>query len=228
MSTRTARPALADLDIAVFAATGAIGRGTAAALDPAAVDAHLAAIAADRGLHGVVNAIGLPPVELGYPAVSDDLDPATFRKPFEVIVTSTFITARSGARIMGAADGGAVVTLSSSLTGGSFPHMASLTGACGAIEAMTRSLAGEYAPLGVRVNCVRADAMPETATIQQTGAGQAAIAGIAPEDFQLSPTPRGGPLSVAETAEAIAFLLSPAAAGIGSQVVTVADRAMAG
>lgn len=207
------------------------GQATAAivdATDPKAVDVHLADVAAAHGLHGCVNAIGLTPAALGYPARSGELDPEVFLRPFRTIVTSQFLTSRSAAEVMGAAAGGAVVTLSASLTGGPFPFMASLTGACGAIEAMTRSLSGEYGPAGVRINCVRADAMPETTTIQQTGAGQARLAGLDPDASMPDPGPLGRPLTVAQTAEVIAFLLSDAASGTASQTFTVSDRPMVG
>lgn len=209
------------------------GRATAAAVDatdPREVDAHLAEIIATRGrLDGVFNAIGLPPRELGYPARSADVDADIFLRPVRTILWSTFLTARSGAQVMAEHGGGAVVTLSASLTGGAFANMAALTATCGAIEAMTRSLSGEFGPRGVRINCVRGDAMPETPTIQQTAVGQAALAGVALPDFDMGPPgPLGRPITVEETARAVAFMLSPAASGITSQTLTVSGTPMVG
>jgi 3-oxoacyl-[acyl-carrier protein] reductase len=63
---------------------------------------------------------------------------------------------------------GAIVTLSATLSGMTAANMAGISATCGAIEAMTRSLAGEFGRAGVRVNCVRGSAMPETRTIQET------------------------------------------------------------
>ena len=206
------------------------GRATAHtvdATDPVAVDSYVDTITAEVGrIDGAFNAIGLPPAELGYPARSDDLDVETFLRPLQVILASTFLSSRSAARAMAATGEGSVVTLSASLTGGAFGHMAALTATCGAIEAMTRALSGEYAPQGVRVNCVRGDAMPETSTIQQTGAAQARLAGGEPGPMPSGPL--GRPLTVAETAQTVAFLLSDAASGMSSQVLTVSGSPLAG
>lgn len=197
------------------------------ATDPVAVAAHLAGVAADGGLHGAFNAVGRTPAQLGYPARSTELDVGTFLEPYRLIAASTFITTVAAAPLIADSGGGSVVTLSSTLTGGAFANMAALTATCGAIEAMTRSLSGEFAPMGVRVNCVRGDAMPETTTIQETGARQAALTGMDP-DTVLSPGPLGRPITARETAEAVAFLLSDTSGGITSQIVTVSGNPMAG
>lgn len=263
----SAEPRHRTRNILVFAATGAIGSGTARVLadrgahvwvsgrdgqrtralaneltaaggaatahvvdatDPKEIDAYLGEVVDTAGrIDGSFNAIGLPPAELGYPARSDDLDIGVFLRPMQVILASTFATSRASARAMAGAGEGAVVTLSSTLTGGAFGFMAALTATCGAIEAMTRALSGEYGPAGVRVNCVRGDAMPETSTIQQTGAAQMALMGVdGPQDPPA--TPLGRPLTVADTAKAVAFLLSDEASGLSSQVMTVSGSPLAG
>ena len=108
--------------------------------------------------------------------------------------------------------------LSATLSGGAFAYMTGISAACGAIEAMTRSMAGEFGPSGVRVNCVRGSAMPETRTIQETGAGQAALRG---GPMQMAMPPLGRPITVAETANTACFLASDAASGMTGQIVTV-------
>ncbi len=88
---------------------------------------------------------------------------------------------------------------------------------------MTRSLAGEFGPRGVRVNCVRDSAMPETRTIQETFAGQAAILGMEPAAMMaaMQAPPLGRPVTAEDTAGLVAFLASDAAGGMTGQVVTV-------
>jgi len=205
------------------------GRASASvvdATDPAEVADH---VAGAEKVDVAFNAIGLPPEELGYPARSTDLDLDVFMKPQRIILASTFLTSRSAAARMASEGGGSIVMLSATLTGVNVPFMASLTATCGAIEAMTRTLAAEFGQAGVRVNCLRGDAMPETSTIQQTGAGQASLLGI---DVSELPMAAAGtlarPRTLAETAAAAAFLASDAASGISSQVLTVSDSAMAG
>jgi len=107
--------------------------------------------------------------------------------------------------------------------------MAALTATCGAIEAMTRSLAAEFGRGGVRVNCVRASEMPETRTIAETNAGMAGVLGMAPADLPAPPpsVALGRSTTVADTAATVAFLASDLAAGTTAQVVDVTGHALA-
>lgn len=198
------------------------GRAHAAevdALDAAAVGAHVADVAGRGGsVDAVFNGIGGRPAALHYPARIADLDLDGFLAPLRVIVGSQYLTARAAGRVMAEQGHGSVVTLSATLSGMAAAHMANISAACGAVEALTRALAGELGPSGVRVNCVRANAMPETSTIQETGAGQTAITGEAP-DFGLPPLRR--PITLAETAATAAFLASDLSSGTTGQTLTV-------
>ena len=222
--------AAARLAAELVAAGGAADGYAVDATDPVAVREHVAAVLAQAGrLSGAFCAVGSTPEALGYPAVSDDLAPEVFERPFRLIATSTFLVAREAAAAMARTGGGSVVTLSATLSGGSFGFMAALTATCGAVEAMTRALSGEYAPQGVRVSCVRGDAMPETSTIRATGAGIARLTGRGDDGPAGAPAgPLGRPLTVAETGRAVAFLLSDASTGISGQVLTVSGSPLAG
>ncbi len=79
------------------------------------------------------------------------------------------------------------------------------------------------------MNCVRGDAMPETTTIQETMAGTARVLGLAPEEMPTPPrTALGRPLTVAETAGTVAFLLSDLASATTAQVVDVGGQVLPG
>lgn len=219
----------------IVADGGTVDTAVLDATDERAVDDHVDRVAAattqaGARIDGVFNAIGSTPPQLGYPAVSTGLDLDTFWKPLHLILGSTFLTARSTARHLTAQGSGSIVTLSASIAGSPVPWMAALTATCAAIEGMTRSLAAELGPAGVRVNCVRGDAIPDTRTIPLTTAGMAAIAGVPPEVFaqQLPAPPLGRPVSALDTARTVAFLLSDAASATSAQVINVASRAMAG
>lgn len=190
------------------------------ATDEEAVTAYIARVAETVGRIDVVfNAIGAHPAELGYPAPSTTTPFEDFMKPLQLILGSTFLTARIAGAQMVKQRGGSIVTLSATLSGMTAGNMAGISATCGAIEALTRSLAGEFGPAGVRVNCVRGSAMPETPTIQETFAGQMRLAGGTPPSMSLPPL--GRPIAVSETAATAAFLGSDAASGMTGQVVTV-------
>lgn len=165
----------------------------------------------------VFNGIGGPPAELGYPKPTVELGVADFMIPIRRIVGSQFLTSREAGKVMVEQGSGAIVTLSATLSGSTAANMAGITAACGAVETMTRALAGDFGPHGVRVNCLRPSAMPETRTIQHTFAGLEAIRGSRPA----SPPPLGRMVTVSESAATAAFLASDAASGITGQVVTV-------
>ena len=100
--------------------------------------------------------------------------------------------------------------------------MSGVSAACGAIEAMTRSLAAELSPVGVRVVCVRPGAMFETRTIQETIRANAATAGVPEPAFKEAI--RMGALMqrsvmVEETANIVAFVASDLASCLTGQVV---------
>jgi 3-oxoacyl-[acyl-carrier protein] reductase len=209
---------LADIEKAIMTAGGTAHGAVVDALNDDAVTAYIDGIAKSRRIDIVFNGMGGRPVDLGYPQFATEQPVSDFRIPMDRIVTSQFITSRSAARHMITQKSGSIVTLSATLSGGAFAYMAGISAACGAIEAMTRALAGEFGPSGVRVNCVRGSAMPETRTIQETGTGQANLRG-SPPSFPVPPL--GRPITVAETANAAVFLASDASSGMTGQTVTV-------
>lgn len=189
------------------------------ATDEAEVSAFLDRVWSRAGrVDSVFNGIGGPPAELRYPRLTPELSVADFLVPVNRIAGSTFLTSREAGRRFAAQGSGAIVTLSATLSGMTAAHMAGISATCGAVEALTRALAGDFGPSGVRVNCVRGSAMPETRTIQHTFAGQTAIRGT---PAPMSPPPLGRPITVEETAAAVVFLSSREASGITGQVWTV-------
>jgi NAD(P)-dependent dehydrogenase (short-subunit alcohol dehydrogenase family) len=90
-----------------------------------------------------------------------------FTIPILTGVKTHFLTATAAARHMLQKRSGVILTLSSSSAGLSGrDRKYHLTGgfstACAAIEALSRSLAGELGSHGIRVVCLRPDAIPET------------------------------------------------------------------
>jgi NAD(P)-dependent dehydrogenase (short-subunit alcohol dehydrogenase family) len=210
-----------------FEITQAGGKAEAAqvdALDEAAIEAYLQALAARHGrLDIAFNAIGLRPSESGYGQPATELSFEDFLKPFHAHVGSQFLSARAAARhMMRLGSPGCILTLTASLSRLKLPFMAGITAACAAIEGLTRSLAAEFGPAGIRVICLNPTSLPETRTIRETNALSARSMGMDPEALaallgQQYLLGRGPGLR--EIGEAAAFLASEAGAVFNSHVL---------
>jgi 3-oxoacyl-[acyl-carrier protein] reductase len=190
------------------------------ATDEAQVTDYVAQVAGQAGrIDGVFNGIGGRPADLRYPQPSSTQALADFMHPLHVVVGSQFLTSRTAAAHMAQqGTGGAIVILTATLSRMTAPFMAGITAASTAVEGLARALAGEFGPAGIRVNVVRGSGMPETRTIPETVGDTIALTGKAPS---MTLPPLGRPISVAETVNAAAFLLSDDASGMTGQVVTV-------
>jgi 3-oxoacyl-[acyl-carrier protein] reductase len=153
-----------------IAATGGVAETARVdALDERAVEEHIGTVAAKAGGIDVsFNAIGLQDVQ-GIPLV--ELSCEDFSLPIVTGTTTHFLTARAAARRMVERGSGVILTLSASAAPvASSPEpgrgMGGFGVACAAIEALSRSLAGELGPHGIRVVCLRPEGIPETATMQ--------------------------------------------------------------
>ena len=116
--------------------------------DVSDADGVESAFAAIGPITGLLNNAGL----LAPRRDVDDIPLDEFDRMFAVNVKGTFLCSRAAIRLMSA--GGSIVNVASQTAfNGSkgFPHY---TASKGAIVSMTRSLASEWGPRGVRVNCV--------------------------------------------------------------------------
>jgi 3-oxoacyl-[acyl-carrier protein] reductase len=165
-------PALEAVAQEIVAGGGAAEAASVDALDARAVEQHLEAVVQRAGRIDVsFNAIWIRGDLQGTPLLQMPCE--DFTLPVTG-VTTHFLTATAAARHMARRRAGVILTLSSSAAGLSGrDRRYHLTGgfatACAAIEALSRSLAGELGPQGVRVVCLRPDAIPET---WRTGAAE--------------------------------------------------------
>src|SRR3990172_11468028 len=178
--------------------------------DRQALDALAAEIAARHGrLDILVNAAGILTVN----APVDELRADDFRRNFEVNLLGGFQAAPAFAPLLKAARG-SVVNVASQAALVSLPQQAAYTAAKGAVAALTRSLAIDWAEHGVRVNAV---APGFTRTPMTEAFFENAV-------FTAAATrriPLGRILEAREIAGAIVFLASPLAAAVTGVVLPV-------
>jgi NAD(P)-dependent dehydrogenase (short-subunit alcohol dehydrogenase family) len=222
LSGRTASRVRAAAD-----AISAAGQTTAAveldALDEEAVNRHVDEVVETAGRIDIVfNAMGPQPTEYGNGTSTMDLPIEEFMLPITSVVPSAFITARAAARHMVDAGSGVLIFLSGTPSRGVAPNTSAIGAAFGAVESLTRSLAVELGPLGVRVVCVRTMGMAETRTMQQTYEMAATAMGVPKENMAEIVTSkallRRSP-SLVDTAKLISFLASDEAGSITGAIV---------
>jgi NAD(P)-dependent dehydrogenase (short-subunit alcohol dehydrogenase family) len=207
----------------VVSAGGSAEAAAVDALDEQAVDEHLTAVTGKTGRVDIsFNAIGLPNPKLRVPLV--ELDIEQFSMPITTYTRSYFLTARLAARRMVANRSGVILTITATLSrtgtqlvGGGGPAMA-------AVEALTRNLSAELAPQGIRVVCLRAQGIPETARIKGSFELYAKASGITWEQFHESLASRTHTRRLStleEVANVAVFLASDQASGMTGTIVNL-------
>ncbi|HEX6698877.1 MAG TPA: SDR family oxidoreductase [Solirubrobacteraceae bacterium] len=197
------------------------------ALDERAVEEHLeTAIERAGGVDISFNAIGPGPAPDRTALAEMTAD--AFARPIAFYTSSNFITATAAARHMTGRGSGVIVTLTAvpgrlpaNRLGGSAPAWA-------AVEALSRSLALEVGPAGVRVVCLRSHAIPETPLIEENFATAGPAAGVTPAQFRAlleqSTLLKRLP-TLAEVADTAAFMASD---GAGAMTATVVNLSAGG
>ncbi len=151
----------------------------------------------------------------GQVAASETLAPGEFRRLVEVDLVAPFACAAAAARVMLAAGSGVIVNVSS-LTGHvGLARRAAYTAAKHGLEGLTKALAAEWGPRGVRVVAV-APAYVATDLL----AGTMAAGGFTAEDLRAR-TPLGRLAEPEEVARVVAFLASDQASYVTGASVLV-------
>lgn len=130
------------------------------ALDEGATARHAAAVVDAAGrLDVAVNALGLVHVQ-GKALL--DLSLEEYEAPIVGYARAQFVIARAVVPHMVAQKRGVILSLSTTGAVRAYPGVLGFGSACAAMEAFARHLACELGPSGVRVVCIRPDAVPET------------------------------------------------------------------
>lgn len=138
---------------------------------------------------------------------AEELSPNGWKAVIDIVLNGSFYATRAAAPHMLAAGGGAVLNVIASYAWHGHPGTVHSAAAKGGVLAMTRTLASEWGPRGIRVNCI------SPGPTETEGAGAALWPTEEDRARVLSSVPAGRFTSPAEVAEAAAFLLDDRRAG---------------
>jgi meso-butanediol dehydrogenase / (S,S)-butanediol dehydrogenase / diacetyl reductase len=144
---------------------------------------------------------------------AEDVDPDDYRRCYEVNVMGTVHTTKALYPALAAADGAAVVNVASQAALVSLPHQTAYSASKGAVAALTRALAIDWAAAGVRVNAVCPGfTLTQMAIKQMTPELEAAVSRRVPMGRMFQPY---------EMANVISFLAGPKSSAITGVVLPV-------
>ena len=180
--------------------------------DPRAAAAHVGELAKARGgIDVLVNNAAVNPL-----ASIEDCDLDVFERTQAVNVTAAYALSQAVASGMKAKGRGAVVNLSSITVNGGWSDFGAYVTSKAALVGLTRALARELGPSGIRVNAVSPGAIPTPLETEVWGDRIESYERFLLEHQSLKF--RGSPEDVAE---AIVFLVSDAARFVTGQNLTV-------
>lgn len=204
-----------DRDGEAAAATAATIGGAAAALDVAdrlAVDRLLGEFAAD-GVDILANIAGVA----SSGERIETMDRAAFDRIFAVNFKGTLNCTRAVLPAMIAAQRGAIVNMVSSAIDLAIPTNASYSISKAAVAMLTKVLANEVGPDGIRVNAVAPGFVPTALSMEAAGSGAADRAAYLDRWSKSAPLGRVG--SAEDIAQQCLYLVSDAAGFVTGQVL---------
>ncbi len=207
-------------------AGGVVATAELDALDERAVNDHADAVQASAGSIDVaVNAVGILHVQ-GTPLA--ELSFEDFQHPVTAYTRANFLTAKAVARHMTAQGSGAILTISTVGSRMSVRGVLGYSATCGAVEAFSRTLAGELGPRGIRVVCLQSDVIPQalsTSHVREVFEGFATRAG-ASVDTMVAERAASGTLlgrfpTLAQVADYAAFVASDRAGAMTGAIANL-------
>ena len=219
-----ARVLICDVDKAALAAVDASDPGFALVAcdvaDPAAVARLFGTVTTKLGgLDALVNNAGIA----GPTAACEDVTLADWERTLAVNLTGQFLCAQRAIPLLKASGNASIANLSSAAGRFGFPLRAPYAAAKWGVIGLTKTLAIELGPFGVRVNALCPGSVAG-ARIDSVYANKAASRGVAPEivrDEALARTSLRRMVSADDIANAIVFLASPCGANVSGHALPV-------
>jgi 2,4-dienoyl-CoA reductase [(3E)-enoyl-CoA-producing], peroxisomal len=162
-------------------------------------------------------------------APSESLSPNAWKSVIEIDLFGTFYCSQAVLPVMKAQGGGRIVSISMTLHYRGWPLMAHATAAKAGVDALTRTLALEWAPYGVRVNAIAPGPIPTEGVRKAFTPPPSAEGKVvdvfavekAMEAYAKKAIPAGRWGSPRDIANMVAYLASPAGEWITGSILVV-------
>jgi len=162
-------------------------------------------------------------------APSESLSPNAWKSVIEIDLFGTFFCSQAVLPVMKAQGGGRIVSISMTLHYRGWPLMAHATAAKAGVDALTRTLALEWAPYGVRVNAIAPGPIPTEGVRKAFTPPPSAEGKVedvfavekAMEAYAKKAIPAGRWGSPRDIANMVAYLASPAGDWITGSILVV-------
>lgn len=208
----------------IKASSGGVDVATVDVLDEDAVEAHAEAVVRDAGGIDIsFNLISLPQTGIQGTAITD-MTPDSFDLPMNTYPKANFLTARAAARRMTGQGSGVILTITASPSRTAVPLMGGMAPAWAAIESLSRGLAAEVGPSGVRIICLNAAGMPDSPQLAEVYRLHADAHGISHDAFHArmaERTLRKRLPTIQEIANVAAFAASDRATGMTATIANL-------